>query len=223
MKHIKNWEGHFSYDDESGIGFIITDDNAVPVNVFIGVDPATDVMRRDSDFSVILAVAVDENNTIYVLEYLRDRGLPVLAIPGEGKKGIVDHLFDFNIRYHPQLFVIEDTTMSRPVFQALISEMRRRNDFSLKFKEEKPGTRMSKRDRIQGILAQRMSVGSVKIKNSHYDLQHEITTFGSRMAHDDTIDALAYACKYAHPLTGIHSTKEGFRKHTPSPKSWVVA
>ena len=119
--------------------------------------------------------------------------------------------------------MIEDTTMSRPVFQALISEMRRRNDFSVKFKEEKPGTRMSKRDRIQGVLSQRLVIGSIKIKESHFDLQHEIVTFGPRMAHDDTIDALAYACKFAHPPHGITSTKDGFERHVSKPKSWVVA
>ena len=84
----------------------------------------------------------------------------------EYKKRIVDYMFDYAHMYHPQLFVIEDTTMSRPVFQALVSESRRRNDFSVKFKEEKPGTRQGKLDRIQGVLAQRMTIGSIKIKKS---------------------------------------------------------
>ena len=223
MKHIKFWRGHFNHDEEGVINYIITDDDAKPVNVFVGVDPATDSMRREADFSVIMAVAVDMDNTVYVLDYVRERGLPVLAIPGEGKKGIVDYMFDYAHMYHPQLFVIEDTTMSRPVFQALVSESRRRNDFSVKFKEEKPGTRMSKRDRIQGVLSQRLVIGALKIKESHFDLQHEIVTFGPRMSHDDTIDALAYACKFAHPPHGITSTKDGFKRHVSKPKSWVVA
>ena len=122
------------------------------------------------------------------------------------------------------MFVIEDTTMSRPVFQALRSEMMRRNDFSVKFKEEKPGTRQSKRDRIQSVLAQRFSVGQIHIKKEHYDLHHEIITFGPRMSHDDTIDALAYACLYAYPDDNIKVSKEGsYYKKTPVPKSWIVA
>ena len=223
MNHIKFWRGHFNHDEEGAINYIITEDDAKPVNVFVGVDPATDSMRREADFSVIMAVAVDMDNTVYVLDYVRERGLPVLAIPGEGKKGIVDYMFDYAHMYHPQLFVVEDTTMSRPVFQALVSESRRRNDFSVKFKEEKPGTRMSKRDRIQGVLSQRLVIGALKIKESHFDLQHEIVTFGPRMSHDDTIDALSYACKFAHPPHGITSTKDGFKRHVSKPKSWVVA
>ena len=152
------------------------------------------------------------------------RSLPVLGIPGQDKKGIVDYMFDYNNIYHPSLFTVEDTTMSKPVFQALTAEMRRRNDFTVKFCAEKPGNRMSKRDRIQEILAQRFSIGGIFVKKEMYDLQREIYTFGPRMGHDDTIDALAYACKYAYPLQSVKQDKKGtMYKHKPKAKSWVVA
>ena len=224
MRHVKYWEGNFLHDEKTDLSFIITDGDAIPVNVFVGVDPATDSMRRDSDFSVIMVVAVDEDNNIYVLDYVRERGLPVLGIPGDGRDGIVDKMYKMAAMYHPMLFIVEDTTMSRPLFQALMAESRRRNDFSVRWKEEKPGTRQSKLDRIQGVLAQRMTIGSIKIKKSHYDLQHEIITFGPRMAHDDTIDALAYAVKYAHPPQNITVHRDGTHsRKTSSPKSWVLA
>ena len=224
MRHIKYWEGNYIFDDATQVSCVVIDGEAIPINVFVGVDPATDSIRRDSDFSVIMVVGVDENNNIYVLDYVRERGLPVLGIPGEGRDGIVDKMYNLAKIYHPSLYVVEDTTMSRPLFQSLMAESRRRNDFSVRWKEEKPGTRQSKLDRIQGVLAQRMTIGSVKIKKSHYDLQHEIVTFGPRMAHDDTIDALAYAVKYAYPPQNIAVHKDGthFRKHK-SPKNWVIA
>jgi len=150
--------------------------------------------------------------------------LSVLGIPGEDKKGIVDYIFEYNKLYKPSLFTIEDTTMSKPIFQSLIAEMRRKNDFSVKYVAEKPGTRMSKRDRIQEILAQRFAIGGMHLKKTQYDLQHEVLTFGPRMGHDDAIDALAYACKHAHPPMGINENKEGkFKKHRPVAKSWVTA
>ena len=121
------------------------------------------------------------------------------------------------------MFTIEDTSMSKPIFQAIYSEMRRRNIFNLSFKPELPGNRMSKRDRIQEILAQRFAVGQIHLKKNHYELHREIITFGPRMAHDDTIDALAYACKYSHPPQGLSESKEGWRKKKPKPKSWVTA
>ena len=222
--HIKFWDGQFTVDQETGLTFVIPDgDDPKPCSIYVGVDPATDSARRDSDFSVILAVAVTPDNNIYILDYIRNRSLPVLGIPGMDKKGIVDYIFDYANFYKPVLFTIEDTSMSKPVFQAIRAEMRRRNQFNVPFKEEKPGTRMSKRDRIQEILAQRFSVGQIHLKKEHYDLHREISTFGPRMAHDDTIDALAYACKYAYPPQGINEHKDGWRKKVPQAKNWVVA
>ena len=223
MRHIKYHDGKYKWDKEKEICFLDIEGEWKPVNVYCGVDPATDSDRRDADFSVIVIVAVDMDNNIYVLDYMRKRGLAVLGIPGENKKGIVDYIFDYNAMYHPKLFTIEDTTMSRPVFQSLISEMRRRNEFGVQFKEEKPGTRLSKRDRIQEVLAQRIIIGSLHIRKEMYDLQHEILTFGPRMGHDDTIDALAYACKYLTIPTGIEGSRGRYQKRKPKPKSWIVA
>ena len=223
MRHIKYWEGSFKHDPDLGMSFVVIDGKHIPVGVWCGVDPATDSERRDSDFNVIVAVACDVDNNIYVLDYVHQRSIPVLGIPGDPKKGIVDYIFEYNATFKPNLFVIEDTTMSKPVFQSLMAEMRRKNDFSVKFKDEKPGTRMSKRDRIQEVLAQRMSIGSVHIRKNMVDLQHEILTFGPRMSHDDTIDALAYAVKYCHPPQNILEEKGKFRRRKQTPKSWVVA
>ena len=223
--HLRFWDGKFVHDEESGISYIHTSEGDIkPIHVFAGVDPATDSARRDSDFSVILFVGVDPDNNVYVLEYIRKRSLPVLGIPGEDRKGIVDFIFKYNSIYHPNLYTIEETTMSRPIFQALVAEMRRNNDFSVKYTAEKPGTRMSKRDRIQEILAQRFSIGSVHLRKDMYDLQQEIITFGPRMGHDDTIDALAYACKYAHPPKNVMEAKDGsYYLHRPRAKSWITA
>ena len=168
-------------------------------------------------------IAVTADNNIYVLDYVRNRTLPVLGVPGTDNKGIVDYIFDYAKFYKPTLFTIEDTSMSKPIFQAIRAEMRRRNEFIIPFKEEKPGNRMSKRDRIQEILAQRFAVGQVHIKKTQYDLHREIMTFGPRMAHDDTIDALAYACKYAHPPTGLHESRDGWYKQKPKARPLITA
>ena len=222
--HIKYWEGTFTKDAQTGITYIVANgEDPQPCSVYIGVDPATDSARRNSDFSVLLVVAVTPNNNIYVLDYVRNRTLPVLGVPGTDEKGIVDYIFDQAKFYKPMLFTIEDTSMSKPVFQAIRAEMRRRNEFIIPFKEEKPGNRMSKRDRIQEILAQRFAVGQIHLKKTHYDLQREIITFGPRMAHDDTIDALAYACKYANPPHGMQNKKGEWSKNKPRAKGWITA
>ena len=56
-----------------------------------------------------------------------------------------------------------------------------------------------------------------------FDLINEIVTFGPRMAHDDTIDALAYACKYAYPPMNNEKVKGKWKKNKPKAKGWIVA
>ena len=82
---------------------------------------------------------------------------------------------------------------------------------------------MSKRDRIQEVLSARFSTGQIHIKKDDYDLRQEILTFGPRMAHDDCIDALAYAAKFSYPLKGITENKGKYRKKKPKAKDWIVA
>jgi hypothetical protein len=43
------------------------------------------------------------------------------------------------------------------------------------------------------------------------------------MAHDDCIDALAYAAKFSFPLKGISEEKGKYSINKPKAKSWVVA
>ena len=61
------------------------------------------------------------------------------------------------------------------------------------------------------------------IKKEQYDLHREITTFGPRMGHDDTIDALSYACKFSYP-SDFKEGKDGeWMKKKPKAKSWITA
>ena len=44
------------------------------------------------------------------------------------------------------------------------------------------------------------------------------------MGHDDAIDALAYACKYAYPPKSLERIGDGkYKKRRPMPKSWIIA
>ena len=44
------------------MNYIVKDGQDIPVNTFIGCDPATDIDTKHSDFSVIMVIAVDANN-----------------------------------------------------------------------------------------------------------------------------------------------------------------
>ena len=59
-----------------------------------------------------------------------------------------------------------------------------------------------------------------------FDLIHEIVTFGSKMAHDDTIETLFYSLLHSFP-PNMKSKGEGKQRKWIKPKRkarpWVVA
>mgnify|MGYP001338840769 CR=1 FL=1 len=62
-----------------------------------------DVLSKSGTF---LLKPFADTNDIYVLDYVRNRTLPVLGINGSGQKGIVDYLFEMADFYNPSLFTI---------------------------------------------------------------------------------------------------------------------
>tara|TARA_R100000700_G_C3179257_1_gene155541 strand:- start:6608 stop:8170 length:1563 start_codon:yes stop_codon:yes gene_type:complete len=223
-KNLKYWEGYYEYKD--GVNYLIKDGSEIPVNIFIGCDPATDIDTKTSDFSVIMVVAIDPESNVYVLEYERHRAIPTIGskVDGNiiGKKGVVDFIIELYEKYHCTSATVEDVAMNRSIFQALNDERRRLNKFSIAVIPEKPGG-SNKLNRIYSGLSGRFSMGLVHIRESHFDLSHEIVTFGPKMSHDDTIESLYYACVHSFPPNMHKDKKNNWMKKIKKAKSWIVA
>ena len=226
-RHIQYWDGY--YKNEDGINYLVIDGNEIPVHTFIGCDPATDIDTKWSDFSVMMVVAIDGNNRLYVLEYERHRSIPTIGSKdpetGEiiGKKGVVDHILELYQKYNCMSSTVEDVAMNRSIFQALNDERRRINRFDIAVIPEKPGG-TNKRNRIYSGLSGRFSTGTVHLRKNMFDLINEILTFGPKMAHDDTIETLYYSQVHAFPPNLQKSKdKKSWFKPKRKPKSWIVA
>ncbi len=223
-KNLKYWEGYYEYKD--GVNYLIKDGSEIPVNIFIGCDPATDIDTKTSDFSVIMVVAIDPESNVYVLEYERHRAIPTIGskVDGNiiGKKGVVDFIIELYEKYHCTSATVEDVAMNRSIFQALNDERRRLNKFSIAVIPEKPGG-SNKLNRIYSGLSGRFSMGLVHIRESHFDLSHEIVTFGPKMSHDDTIESLYYACVHSFPPNMHKDKRNNWMKKIKKAKSWIVA
>ncbi len=227
-KYIKYWNGYYQRDND--VNYLVIDGEKFPCNTFIGCDPATDIDTRSSDFSVIMVVAIDPNNNVYVLEYERHRSIPTIGARGIkdeliGKKGVVDYIMELHQKYHCTSSTVEDVAMNRSVFQSLNERRRIENKFEIAVIPEKPGGR-EKRNKIYSGLSGRFSTGTVYLRDNMFDLIHEIVTFGSKMAHDDTIETLFYALLHAFP-PNMKSKGEGKERKWIKPKrkakAWVVA
>lgn len=226
-QHISYHDYSFHKKDEQS--YLLVDKDYIPVNTFIGCDPATDIDNKYSDFSVIMVIAVDENNTVYVLDYIRDRGAPTIGTKDNsgniiGKTGVVDYIIDKYKEYNCISATVEDVAMNRSILQALNTERSRTNRFDISVIPEKPGG-TQKRNRIYSGLSGRFSMKKVYLRESHYDLLNEILTFGSRMAHDDTIESLYYACRHAFPPSKMEKDDMGkyYHKNIRKAKYWTVA
>jgi hypothetical protein len=227
-EHIKYWEGRYDYDIKEGQNYLVISGEKFPVNTFVGCDPATDIDTKESDFSVIMAIAIDSENNLYALEYERHRSIPTVgqkSTDGEviGKKGVVDYIMDMHQKYHCISSTVEDVAMNRSVFQALNSERRRLNKFNVAVIPEKPGGRQ-KINRIYSGLSGRFSTGTVHLRENMFDLINEIVTFGPRMAHDDTIETLYYAQMHSFPPDLRKNERDlSWYKPKKKAKNWIVA
>ena len=226
--HIKYWEGYYDHENETNQNFIIINGEQVPVNCFVGCDPATDINTKESDFSVIMAIAIDKENNLYVLEYERHRSIPTIGQKGVdgkaiGRKGVVDYILELHEKYHCISSTVEDVAMNRSVFQALNDERRRQNRFDIAVIPEKPGG-TQKVNRVYSGLSGRFSMGTVYVRDNMFDLINEIITFGPRMAHDDTVETLYYAQLHAFP-PNVKKDKNSKSWYVPKrkAKNWIIA
>ena len=226
-EHIRYWNGYFKNED--GVNYIVKDNEDIPVNTFIGCDPATDIDTKHSDYSVITVIAIDANNELYVLEYERHRSIPTIGSKnpetGEiiGKKGVVDIIIELHQKYNCTSSTVEDVAMNRSIFQAMNDERRRLNKFDIAVIPEKPGGQQ-KINRIYSGLSARFSTGTVHLRKNMFDLINEILTFGPKMAHDDTIESLYYAQIHSFPPNmKKNKEKKSWFKPKRKAKSWLVS
>jgi hypothetical protein len=223
---VRYWQGYYHHED--GINYIVQDKEKKPINTFIGCDPATDIDTKESDFSVIMVVGICPDNNLYVFEYERHRSIPTVgskSFTGDfiNKKGVVDYIISLYDKYHCTSATVEDVAMNRSIFQSLNDERRRLNRFDLAVISEKPGG-AQKRNRIYSGLSGRFSMGTVYLRDNHFDLVREVLTFGPRMAHDDTIEALYYANVHAFAPNMKRNEKEKtWVKPVRKAKPWIVA
>lgn len=229
QEDITTFNGYVEYDEETSINYLILENqDKIPINCFIGCDPATDIDTKTSDFSVIMVIGIDVNRNVYCLEYERHRSIPTLGSKYQGaadikKMGVVDYIIDLYEKYNCVSATVEDVAMNRSVFQSLNEERKRLNKFSIAVIPQKPGGHQ-KRNRIYSGLNGRFSMGLMHLRKNMFDLTNEIVTFGAKMAHDDTIEALYYACLHSFPPDFKHNKKERkWFKQKRKPKSWIVA
>lgn len=168
-----------------------------PVNVFMGVDPASSV-KQTADFSTIVAVAIDGQRNRYILPYFRKRSTPLSfaqSIIGEYQK------------YKPIRTRIETTGYQEMLREYVRTESMIQNMYisGLEIGEKPRQEKSSRLESLQPFFAQH----KVFLKDGMTELEDELMLY-PRSKHDDLLDGLFYACKNNFPP--ISDTIEGMEK-----------
>jgi len=210
-KHIQYHNYKFVIRDN--INMLVDDKEGIeiPVNTFIGSDPATDIMSLTADYSVIMVIAVDTDMNIYVLHIESHMGAPSRALRDKkgtiiGKKGVVDYIFDLYEEYNAENGKVEDVAMVRSVWQGMEQEKIRRNKFDYSIIPIKPGGK-EKRNKIYTGLSGYLSSLKVYIRDTMYELERQVLMLGPMMGKDDEVETLYFSTQFIYPPSGAVKTE----------------
>ena len=191
-ENINYWEGHFKNDNDFSVIIQNVEDEIwdIPVNVFMGVDPASSENVK-ADFSVIMVIGVDAENNIYVIDYHRGQMAPM---------DLADKLTEMIEYYKPKLINIEETG------HVMLSDyMMRESKRTGKFYNINPKKAIkSKYYRIKQLQPYFAS-DAMRLKDEHWELEQELLNFKEHGSFKkDTLDALRWA------IDDIYAPRHGF-------------
>lgn len=170
-----------------------TDIQGVEMNRFMTVDPALSE-SKEADYSAIMVVGVDKDDSWYILDIWRDQCQP---------SQLIEQIFLMDEKWKPISVGLETTSYQRMLQYEIISQMKTRGRY-LSIKELKHAgmATQSKDERIRS-LQPRFQIGNIFLpersanKFTEY-LEDELSRF-PRGRNDDMIDALASMNELAFP------------------------
>jgi predicted phage terminase large subunit-like protein len=199
--------------DSDGYHYLKNKEKTIPVNVFMGVDPASSV-RKTADYSVIMPVAVDENNNRYILQYYRNRATPMQ---------LAENIIEYFKMFKPVKVRVESVG-----YQEMLREyLRQRCDeekifiSGLEIKESPRTSKSSRLETMQPYFAQK----KVYMLKTMEELKDELLLY-PRGKHDDLLDGLFYATKkcYAPVHKETRAVKQPtYQEYVEDDISWKIA
>ena len=171
------------YVHKGGIDFISMEEDGEriqkPVNIFMGVDPASSENVK-ANYTVVMVIGVDAENNIYVIDYFRGQVTPM-----DGAQKILE-LSDI---YHPKFVNIEETghVMLADYLFRVSKKTGRFLHINTKKAIQKKFYRIKQ---MQPMFASK----SVFLKKEHEELEQELLGFKEHgTSTKDTLDALRWS------------------------------
>ena len=181
-KYLKYHDYDYSIDDEGQHFLTDGKDKQIPVNIFMGVDPASSI-RKTADYSVIMPIAVDKENNRYVLPYYRKRATPMK---------LAESIIQYFKMYKPSKVRIESVGYQEMLREYIRTRCEEENIFisGLEIKESPRTSKSSRLETMEPYFAQ----GKMYMKKDMLELKDELLLY-PRGKHDDLLDGMYYAMK----------------------------
>lgn len=141
--------------------------------------------KESSDYTCFIIGAMDDEGYLYIVDMIHGRF--------DGQE-IVQEMINIQLKYNPEIFLLETEKVDKAIGPFLETEMRRQNAF---INIEKKAPTKDKVARARGISA-RVKQGGVFFdkENSWYDdLEADlmtVTSSGIKAKHDDRVDAFSW-------------------------------
>lgn len=182
---IQYYDGIFHRYEEEHLSEIELADERVPVNVFIGIDPASSLSKR-ADYSVVMVIGRAADDRIFVIDYFHDHVLPM---------DLGDKIVEMADKYHP-LGVSVETVGYQTMLRGYVQKQRA---FLPGIERENRPTG-KKGIRLLGALTPWFAAKQVYLRPEHEGLKNELLSFNpERMnSHDDFLDGLYWALEYSY-------------------------
>ncbi len=177
------------YVHKGGIDFLSMEEDGKriqkPVNIFLGVDPASSENVK-ANYTVVMVIGVDIDNNIYIIDYFRGQVAPM-----DGAQRILE-LADI---YHPKFVNIEETghVMLADYLFRVSKKTGRFLHINTKKAIQKKFYRIKQ---MQPMFASK----SVFLKEEQHELEQELLGFKEHgTSTKDTLDALRWAMDDIYP------------------------
>ena len=186
IDRIQYYNGRF--EKRSNMPFIIEGEDAIPINVYIGVDLAA-TATATSDFQVILVMGIDSHKNRYILDYFRER-IPTFDVPAK--------IIELAKKYSPVRRVTIETVAAQEMVRDMVTRMsvKERRLMPGLFKGVKPPARMKKEDRLETALGQIVNSKKLYIYRHMTEIVDEFFEH-PKPRNDDLLDGLYYADYFA--------------------------
>ena len=178
------------FESKDGYCYLVDDKDAIPVNVYIGVDLAYEA-NASSDYQIIMVIGIDSDRNIYVIDYMREH-MPLYDMP--------EQIMDYAREYSPVKRVNVEMVGAQGIIKDAVNKM------SGSERKVAPGIALGirppsgikKEDRLESLIAPIVNRSKMFIKRKHTHLVDEMFQF-PKGRNDDVLDGLWYAINKARP------------------------